>query len=171
MCTTTQNIYVPRDGVRTEDGTRTPAQVAEDLGAALDRLLGDDEKAAGILGAIVNDDVAARLDKASGGPVAVASRQVKVEAWPDARIRTPLVLHASAEDRSSYSGECFGPISYLVETESRDQAVEIFEDLTRDIGALSAGVYSTDEAFLEQVRAASFGPVSPSRRTSPEACS
>nr|CAA9363812.1 MAG: Phenylacetic acid degradation protein PaaN2, ring-opening aldehyde dehydrogenase [uncultured Nocardioidaceae bacterium] len=156
MCTTTQNIYVPRGGVRTEDGMRTPAQVAEDLGAALDRLLGDDEKAAGILGAIVNDDVAARLDKASGGPVAVASRQVKVEAWPDARIRTPLVLHATAEDRSSYSGECFGPISYLVETESRDQAVEIFEEITRDIGALSAGVYSTDEAFLEQVRAVSL---------------
>jgi phenylacetic acid degradation protein paaN len=156
MCTTTQNIYVPRDGVRTEDGVRTPAQVAEDLGAALHGLLGDDEKAAGILGAIVNDDVAARLDKASGGPVAIASRQVSVEAWPDARIRTPLVLHASAEDRSSYSGECFGPISYLVETQSREQAVEIFEELTRDRGALSAGVYSTDEAFLERVRAASL---------------
>jgi phenylacetic acid degradation protein paaN len=156
MCTTTQNIYVPRDGVRTEDGVRTPAQVAEDLGAALQGLLGDDEKAAGILGAIVNDDVAARLDKAGGGPVAIASREVSVEAWPDARIRTPLVLHASAEDRSSYSGECFGPISYLVETQSREQAVEIFEELTRDKGALSAGVYSTDETFLEQVRAASL---------------
>jgi phenylacetic acid degradation protein paaN len=156
MCTTTQNIYVPRDGVRTENGVRTPAQVAEDLGAALQGLLGDDEKAAGILGAIVNDDVAARLDKASGGPVAIASRQVHVEAWPDACIRTPLVLHASAEDRSSYSGECFGPISYLVETSSREEAVEIFEELTHDKGALSAGVYSTDEDFLAQVRAASL---------------
>jgi phenylacetic acid degradation protein paaN len=154
MCTTTQNILVPREGVRTEHGTRTPAQVADDLALAMDRLLADDEKAAGILGAIVNDDVAARLDKASGGPVAIASRHVSVQAWPDARIRTPLVLHASSADRSSYSGECFGPISYLVQTDSREQAVDIFEEITRERGALSAGVYSTDEAYLERVRAA-----------------
>ncbi len=156
MCTTTQNLYVPADGVRTDEGLKSVADVAADLGAALHKLLGDDERAAGILGAVVNDDVAARLEAAGSGEVLVPSREVHVEAWPDARIRTPLVLAADPSDEDSFGRECFGPVSYLVGAADRDEAVALFERLTRTRGALTAGVYSTDEAFLEQVRGAAL---------------
>ncbi|MGH3357188.1 MAG: phenylacetic acid degradation protein PaaN [Nocardioidaceae bacterium] len=157
MCTTTQNIYIPASGIPTDEGTKTRADFATDLGAAMDRLLGDDEKAAALLGGIVSDDVAKRLNAAAASPdVAVTNRAVHVEAWPDARIYTPVVLLATTSDDHTYTQECFGPVSFLVETESRDEAIDVFRTLTHDQGALTAGVYSTDESYLERVREAAL---------------
>ena len=49
--------HLPAAGVATEDGVRSPAEVAEGIGAALGRLLGDDARAVELLGGIVNDGV------------------------------------------------------------------------------------------------------------------
>jgi hypothetical protein len=75
-----------------------------------------------LLGAIVNDGVLGRLDAASAratgaGRVAVASRAIGHPGFPEARVRTPLVVHAS-EGSPEIAGECFGPVSYLVSTPS-----------------------------------------------------
>ncbi|MGH3423937.1 MAG: phenylacetic acid degradation protein PaaN [Nocardioidaceae bacterium] len=157
MCTTTQNLYVPSAGIDTDEGHKGVDELGSDLGAALDKLLGDDERAAGILGAVVNADVRSRLEAAPGsGDIAVPSRDVRAEAWPDAVIRTPTVVTVDGTDRDTYGRECFGPVSYLVRAGSRDDAVATFAGLTRERGALTAGVYSTDESFLRQVRAAAL---------------
>ena len=66
MCTTPQNILVPPDGIETDAGHRSADEFAADLAGALDKLLGDPKRAAGTLGAIVNDGVLARLAEASG---------------------------------------------------------------------------------------------------------
>jgi phenylacetic acid degradation protein paaN len=155
MCTTTQNVYLPADGVRTDEGVKSPADVVADLGAALDQLLGDDARAAGILGALVNDDVADRLAGQPKETVAVESRGIDVSEWPEARVRTPLVHLARAGDRERWTSECFGPVSFLVPM-PRAQLVSTFEEVTNEKGALTAGVYSTDEAFLADVRAAAL---------------
>lgn len=157
MCTTTQTIYLPGTGIATDEGTKTPDDIAHDLGAALDALLGDDPRAAGILGAIVNDDVAARLDRAADAPdVVVPSRPIALPDHPDARIRTPLVRLVDADATDEYAQECFGPITFLVRTRDRDHAVSRFEEITTTHGALTAGVHSTDETFLDHVRAAAL---------------
>jgi phenylacetic acid degradation protein paaN len=155
MCTTTQNVYLPAEGVRTDEGTKSPGDVATDLGAALDRLLGDDARAAGILGALVNDDVAARLAGQPKETVVIDSRAVDVPEWPQARVRTPLVHLAGGDDRERWTQECFGPVSFLVPL-ARAEMAATFEQVTREKGALTAGVYSTDEAFLGDVRAAAL---------------
>ncbi|MDN5855728.1 MAG: phenylacetic acid degradation protein PaaN, partial [Actinomycetia bacterium] len=109
MCTTTQNIYVPADGVDTDEGRKTRQDVASDLGAALDKLLGDDARAAGLLGGIVSDDVAKRLNAAAASPdVVIPNRPVQVAEWPDARIYTPVVLLATTSADHTYAQECFG---------------------------------------------------------------
>lgn len=157
MCTTTQNIYLPVAGAQTDEGVKTRAEFAADLGAAMGKLLGDDERAAAILGGIVSDDVAKRLNAAAASPdVAISNRAVHVADWPDARIYTPVVLLATTSSDHTYTQECFGPVSFLVETTTRDEAIEIFHDLTKEQGALTAGVYSTDEAYLAQVREAAL---------------
>ncbi|HYJ76326.1 MAG TPA: phenylacetic acid degradation protein PaaN, partial [Kineosporiaceae bacterium] len=66
MCTTPQNLFVPRDGIDTDAGHVSVDQLGADLGKAVDGLLGEDAKAAELLGAVVNDDVLARLDAAPG---------------------------------------------------------------------------------------------------------
>src|SRR4029453_2926574 len=68
MCTTPQNILVPQGGIETDAGHRSPDEFAADLAGALDKLLGDPKRAAGTLGAIVNDGVLARLSEASAAP-------------------------------------------------------------------------------------------------------
>jgi prepilin-type processing-associated H-X9-DG protein len=87
--------------------------------------------------------------------VAIESRPVAVPEWPEARVRTPLVHLASDADRDRWTAECFGPVSFLVPM-ARDQIVPTFEQVTKEKGALTAGVYSTDDAFLADVRAAAL---------------
>src|SRR4051812_416721 len=57
MCTTPQNLFVPRGGVGTDEGHKSVAELVAGLGAALDRLVGDDARAVEILGGIVSDTV------------------------------------------------------------------------------------------------------------------
>src|SRR4051794_28399964 len=75
MCTAPQNVYLPASGVETDEGTKTPAEVAAGIGAALDKLLGDDARAVELLGGVVNRAVLERLEAAGAkGEVYVASR-------------------------------------------------------------------------------------------------
>jgi len=157
MCTTPQNLFVPRDGIDTEQGHKSAAELAADLGTALDRLLGEDAKAVELLGAIVNDGVLARLERApSLGEVAVPSRTVKHPAFPDATVRTPTVVALDAADEQTYGQECFGPVAFLVRTGSTAESLDAFRRTVGRRGALTAAVYSTDPAVLDQARAAAL---------------
>ena len=157
MCTTPQNLFVPRDGIDTEQGHKSAAELAADLGTALDRLLGEDAKAVELLGAIVNDGVLARLERAPTlGEVAVPSRTVKHPAFPDATVRTPTVVALDAADEQTYGQECFGPVAFLVRTGSTAESLDAFRRTVGRRGALTAAVYSTDPAVLDQARAAAL---------------
>jgi len=160
MCTTPQDLLVPAEGIETDQGHKDVAELAADLGAAIDATMGPDPQAVELLGAIVNDGVLSRLDAAAArgtgaGRVAVPSRAIGHPAFPDARVRTPLVVHASA-DSPEISGECFGPVSYLVSTPSAAASVALFRQVAGAKGALTASVYSTDEWYLGQVRDAAL---------------
>jgi phenylacetic acid degradation protein paaN len=157
MCTTPQNLFLPRDGIRTDQGHRSVDQLAADLGGALDRLLGEDAKAVELLGAIVNDGVLARLEAApSLGPVALPSRTVKHPAFPDATVRTPAVVRLDAADEATYGRECFGPVAFLVTTDSTGHSVDLLRRTVTEHGALTASVYSTDPQVLGRAREAAL---------------
>jgi phenylacetic acid degradation protein paaN len=157
MCTTPQNLLVPRDGIATDAGQVSVEQLGKDLGKAVDGLLGDDAKAAELLGAVVNDDVLARLDAAPRlGRVVVASRAVTPPAYPDARVRTPAVVAVDATDEDAYGSECFGPVAFLVTTDSTAQSIEAFRRTVGARGALTASVYSADEGVIGAVREAAL---------------
>ena len=74
MCTAPQNIYIPKDGIDTVDGHMTFDQVAQRLAQAVQKLLADPARAVEILGAVVNDGVAKRLEAARAlGPIVLDS--------------------------------------------------------------------------------------------------
>jgi phenylacetic acid degradation protein paaN len=157
MCTTPQNILVPRDGIETDAGHRDVAAFGADLSAALDKLLGDPRRAAGTLGAIVNDGVLGRLDEAASGPgVLHPSSAVGDEQFPGATIRTPVVVRLDAADEKIYTRECFGPVSYLIATDSTAHSLAVFTETVRAHGALSALVHSSSPAVLEAARSAAL---------------
>ncbi|WEO96383.1 phenylacetic acid degradation protein PaaN [Streptomyces sp. FXJ1.172] len=162
MCTTPQNLLIPRDGIRTDEGPKTFDEVTADLARAVDGLLGDDARANALLGAIVNPDVKARLEAAAGlGEVALASREITNPDFPDAVVRTPVIVKldgAKPDDQASYMSECFGPVSFAVAVDSAADAVELLRRTVREKGAMTVGAYTTDpeveraveEACLEE---------------------
>ncbi|MCL6735686.1 phenylacetic acid degradation protein PaaN [Streptomyces neyagawaensis] len=155
MCTTPQNILVPRDGFPTDQGPRTADEFAADLGAALDKLLGDPARAAATLGAIVNDGVLRRLDEATGlGRTAHPSKGITHPEFAEAVVRTPLVARLDAEaDEKTFTSEWFGPVSFVIGTDSTTHSLRVLHDTVRRHGALTASVYAADEAALDAARA------------------
>jgi phenylacetic acid degradation protein paaN len=157
MCTAPQNVYVPADGINTDEGHKSFDEVADGFAAALGKLLGDDERAVEVLGGIVNDAVLERLASAAGtGRVVVESRAVEHPAFPNAVVRTPTVQAVGAEDSAAYARECFGPVAYVVKTGSTQESVELFGRTSEEAGAMTASVYSSDEAVLSAVREAAL---------------
>ncbi|MET7427644.1 MULTISPECIES: phenylacetic acid degradation protein PaaN [Streptomyces] len=158
MCTTPQNLLIPRDGITTDQGPKTFDEVTADLARAVDGLLGDDARANALLGAIVNPDVKARLEAAAGlGEVALASREVTNPEFPDAVVRTPVIVKldgAKPDDEAAYMSECFGPVSFAVAVDSVTDAVELLRRTVREKGAMTVGAYTTDagtERAVEEV--------------------
>lgn len=157
MCTTPQNLLVPAGGIETDAGHRSPEEFAADLGAALDKLLGDPKRAAGTLGAIVNDGVLARLTEAGSLPSVVhGSAEVADEQFPGATIRTPLIARLDAADEKAYTREWFGPISFVITTESTEHSLRLFTETVSHHGALTASVYSTSDEVLAAAREAAL---------------
>src|SRR3954463_3540155 len=109
MCTTPQNLLIPRDGIRTDEGPKTFDEVVSGLARSVDGLLGDDARANALLGAIVNPDVKARLEAAAGlGEVALASREIANPEFPGAVVRTPVVVKLDGgkpDDQAAYMSE------------------------------------------------------------------
>lgn len=157
MCTAPQNVYLPASGVQTEDGVKTPAEVAAGIGASLERLLGDDARAVELLGGVVNADVVSRVEAApSSGEVLVASRRVSHPSWPDAEVRTPTIIGLTADDSSVFETECFGPVAYLISTADTAQSIELFRDTVQRHGAMTASVYSTSDDVIASMRTAAL---------------
>ncbi|MDP3892058.1 phenylacetic acid degradation protein PaaN [Nocardioides sp.] len=157
MCTAPQNVYLPADGITTEDGTKSVAEVAEGIGNALGRMLGDDARAVELLGAVVNDDVRDRVDSVdTRGDVLVPSRVVAHPAYADATVRTPAIVGLDAADATVYEEECFGPVAYLISTPGTASSIELFRDTVQRRGAMTAAVYSTSDEVIAAMRDAAL---------------
>ena len=149
MCTAPQNIYIPRDGITTADGAMTFDQVAAAIADGVQKLLGDPARAVEVLGAVQNDGVLRRLEAArSLGTVVLDTQAIAHPAFPDATIRTPLIVKLDAGDRATYLNEWFGPIAFVIATDSTDESLAIARDAARGHGALTMSVYATDEDVI-----------------------
>ncbi|MEZ0111961.1 phenylacetic acid degradation protein paaN [Catenulispora sp. EB89] len=157
MCTTPQNIFVPREGITVAGEHKSFDDFAADLAGAVEKLLGDDARANALLGAVCNPGVTDRLKQAeSVGKTVLASRTVSNAEYPDAEVRTPLIAAIDIADTDVYTGEWFGPISFLIAADSTDQAIETFRKTVRDHGAITAAVYSTHDDVIAQTEDAAL---------------
>ncbi|HEV7821267.1 MAG TPA: phenylacetic acid degradation protein PaaN, partial [Burkholderiales bacterium] len=108
MCTAPQNIYVPRDGVRVAGKARVPFDaVAQAIADAVKQLTSVPAKAVELLGAILNEDVVARIEQArSLGTVLLDSTRLVHPAFEHARVWTPLLIQLDAAcDRATFAQE------------------------------------------------------------------
>lgn len=157
MCTSPQNIYVPRDGIETAEGYVSFEDVALALASAVNDIADNPALAAGIMGAVQAEpscEIVRRLEQqAKDHPIAQILRRPMPyphPEFPDARTMTPLVVALPADNAELYAKEHFGPVMFIIAADSGGGAVEEASRLARDHGAISSCLYSIDEDFVDR---------------------
>ncbi|WP_029002961.1 phenylacetic acid degradation protein PaaN [Azorhizobium doebereinerae] len=152
MCTAPQCLFVPKAGIETDEGHKSFDQVVAGISGAIDALLSDPARAAGVLGAIQNPATLARIGEARRlGTVARDSAPLDMEG---ARTATPLLLVADADRPETYLEERFGPISFLIPTADAADAIARATAAARSKGAITAALYSTDPDLVADAASA-----------------
>jgi phenylacetic acid degradation protein paaN len=155
MCTSPQNVYVPRDGIRCGDARVSPEEFGAALAAAMDSIAADPRRAGPILAAVQSPATPSMLDQlqadgARHGRVLRESRPYAHADFPNARTRTPLLIGVEAGARELYGEERFGPAGFVITTADRDAALAEAAGDAKRSGGITAFVYSTDPAYLER---------------------
>lgn len=153
MCTAPQNIYIPKEGINTSDGRLSFDEVAQLIAGAVRKLVADPIKAVEISGAIQNTAILQRIDVARKcGEIILDSVALTHPVFPNACVRTPLLLKVLATDQAVTMQEFFGPISFFIPVDSTASAIELTELAAREKGALTLSLYSTERNVIEKTR-------------------
>ena len=151
MCTTPQNIFVPKDGITADGAPMSFDDVVAAIVRGLDGLLGDPARAAGVLGAIATDATLARIEEENAKPGVVRkSAKLPNDEFPDARVYSPLVAVVDASDKDRFGREAFGPIAYVIRTANTAESLALATEEARSKGAITAILYSTNPAVVKQ---------------------
>ncbi|WP_420413661.1 phenylacetic acid degradation protein PaaN [Roseibium sp.] len=145
MCTSPQNIYVPKGGIETDQGHKSFDEVIGGISAEIDSLLADLKQASGVCGTIVNPATMDRIQAARGaGRVLRESGETGI-----GQSATPLIVAVDPSDQM-HQQECFGPIVFAVASETAEEAVRQASCLAREKGAITAALYATDQELIGQ---------------------
>ncbi|WP_028745680.1 phenylacetic acid degradation protein PaaN [Rhizobium mesoamericanum] len=147
MCTAPQNIYVPKNGIETNEGHKSFDDVATEIVAAIDDLLGDPARAASVCGAIANAATVKRVEAARS--LGVIIRDSAPIAAVEARTATPLILAVDAEQTDAHEEERFGPIAFIVGVTDATAGIAQAAWLARQKGAITAALYDVHDGRIE----------------------
>lgn len=156
MCTTIQNIFIPAGGIDVGGANMSFDDVAGAIAKAVDWWMSDPARAADVLGAIQNEATAQRIDEAAaavekaGGRVIRASAEHANEAFPGARVRSPMIAVIDESAADLFTKEWFGPIAFVVKAKDTARAIDLAATTAREHGAITASVYATNPGVLEQ---------------------
>jgi phenylacetic acid degradation protein paaN len=150
MCTAPQNIFVPASGIDTNDGHKSYDDIASGIANAIDKLLGDPDRAAGILGTVQNEATTKRVaDARKLGRIVRDSAPAAVAGFDNARTASPLLLAVDAKDDRAWGEERFGPIAFVIRTGSTEESVALASQSARRKGAITASLYSTSDDVID----------------------
>lgn len=159
MCTSPQNIYVPRGGIDVGGKRISVDELCDALAAAYRGVTADPRRAASILAAIQSPSTLELIDsmRAAGarhGTVVVDSAPYAHPEHPGARTATPLLLRLTPAARDLYREERFGPIGFVIETDDADAALQAATSDVSAAGGITAFAYSTRDEFLAAAESA-----------------
>jgi phenylacetic acid degradation protein paaN len=153
MCTAPQNIFVSKNGVQTANGIVSYEDVVKGIAAAISGLVDNPKAGPGTLGAIQAEATYKRANEAKnlGGILVLDSKAIKNEEFVDARIATPVVIEVDKTQKEIYNQECFGPVLFIVKTDSVQNSLELCKELVMEKGALTCGAYTTNNETKETI--------------------
>lgn len=152
MCTSPQNIHLPRQGIASDQGHISAAEVAERIVARVEERASNPAKAAAICGALQSNatlHLLAGLQQNAGsvGKVLRASGPYEHPEFPHARTATPLIIEATQPDHAMLLEEHFGPASFIITHDSAEAALASAAAAALQCGAIATHVYSSDRSF------------------------
>lgn len=165
MCTTPQNIFIPKNGVREKESLVGYSDVCSRFVAKLEALVGNEKMGPGTLGAIQNPATVERVDSMSdtGCSMLRAAAPVVHAGFDAARSLSPLVLEVPAERADVYRRELFGPIVCIVPVDDTAHGLALAASAAREQGAITFAAYCTDahvRAHIADEMAFAGAPVS-----------
>lgn len=146
MCTAPQNVFIAKDGMMV-GGEHVPVDaVAAKLREKIDALVFNEKAGPGTLGAVQNPITAARVAEATalGFEIVRNSEAIAQPGFDGSRSMSPLVLKTDTAHEEVYTKEWFGPISFLIVTESFEDSLNEVVSSVHKHGALSSLVYTTN---------------------------
>ncbi|MGA1278004.1 MAG: phenylacetic acid degradation protein PaaN [Candidatus Kapaibacteriota bacterium] len=152
MCTTTQNIYVPKSGVSTPEGMISFDEVCTKLKEKVDALVYNEKMGPGTLGALHSPAVKSRIDKAkaSGLTIIRDSEVVSQQGFDNALSCSPLILKAESAHQEIVHQEWFGPISFIIPVDDISSGINAMSASIKQHGALTALLHVNDEELINQ---------------------
>jgi phenylacetic acid degradation protein paaN len=153
MCTTPQNLLIPRGGITTGDGHASYDDVIGALVQALDEISSVGKRAAAVCGAVQSDATAELVGRtrdavAATGTILREATGYEHPEFASARTLTPLLAQPGDDDPIS-RGEVFGPIAFVVPVDDTAAAVARATDDARTAGAISSFLFSTNDAVVD----------------------
>jgi phenylacetic acid degradation protein paaN len=164
MCTAPQNIFIPNE-VQTSEGVLSFEQVADSIKNAVEGIVTHPKMGAGTLGAIQNEQTLARISNKGdfGGIVLLDSMPIDNEEFANARVHSPKIVSLTAEQKETFSEECFGPVIFLIKTNDTAHAISLAEEMAESKGAITCLAFSTNDTVKQEIEYrmnAVFTPVS-----------
>jgi len=165
MCTAPQNIYISKEGVKTPDGIVSYDDAVNMLAEAIKGLINHPKMGAGTLGGIQADATVQRVQTmaGAGGRMVLASVKVANPEFENARTASPSIIEVGVEQTDVYLTECFGPVVFVIKTDSAAHSLELIKNSAEKQGAITSLAYTTDDdlqAHIEDEMNSVFTPVS-----------
>lgn len=157
MCTSVQNIHVPAQGIMVNGLRVSFDDLAKTIVSAVDALLADPKHAAFLCGTLVNEEIYSTIKQLTRvgdelGTIVRYSNSYENPDYPNARTATPLIIAVTENEREHYTEELFGPISFIIKSDTADKCLIEATRNARECGAITSHVYSSDETFLEKAQ-------------------
>ena len=155
MCTSPQNVHLPRNGIETDQGKLNSDDIAQMIVDRVNSRVEDPAHAGGICGALQSPTTVEMLEQldrqAEGiGQVLRHSEPYTHPDFPDARTATPLIIGSDKPGHELTQTEHFGPASFIITHPDAGSALRQATADARNHGAIASHVYSHDERFLDQ---------------------
>ncbi|GIV33974.1 MAG: oxidoreductase [Chitinophagales bacterium] len=152
MCTAPQNFFIPASGVKSGDKMISYEEVIEKLKQYVQGLALNPKAGPGTLGAIQSEATMHRIEHSvSLGKVILPPGDVKNPEFEKARVKSPVILEASASDRAIYGKELFGPIIVVIKTKDVEESIALAKQMGAEQGAITCAAYTTDEQLGKKI--------------------
>lgn len=154
MCTSPQNIHLPKEGIETDQGTVSGDDLGRMIADRVSTKIANPVHAAGICGALQSEATLGMLQGLTEsatqiGSVLRASAPYEHPEFPNARTATPLIIGTDQCDSELLQQEHFGPASFVIQHDTAADALHRAAANARQHGAIATHVYSRRDGFLD----------------------